>query len=185
MHSMLPYEYKVPNNELPPGPWHLEPSLVQFTSHGFPCVVLRTHSGHLCGYVGVPADNPYAQGHLNPETLKVHGGVTWSKLYDSKPGPQANDLFWIGFDCAHSGDFSPELDKRVPLGGTYRNIGYVTAECCALARQIAETKFTMPTQEYILSPLGYHKLTLLLEDPYHNTEETLREILTSHCKPRE
>jgi len=188
LHNLLPYAYTIPTEKWSDGPWNHESSLVQFVSHGFPCVVLRTFSGYLCGYVGVPKDNPFAQGLLAPESLSVHGGVTWREFYDSKPGPFANELFWIGFDCAHSGDLSPglEFSLRTHSGShvIYRNIDYVTAECIALAKQIAETKFILPTQEYILSPIGHHKLLQLLPEFYGEEKAILEDILTNHCRLR-
>ena len=49
-----------------PGEWDSEPDEREFTSHGLRCVVRRmTHSGHLCGYVGVTKTHPWYEKHYN------------------------------------------------------------------------------------------------------------------------
>lgn len=47
-------------------------------------------------------------------------------------------VWWLGFDCSHYGDLSPEMERRYADGGTYRNIEYVKRECASLARQLSE-----------------------------------------------
>lgn len=54
-----------------------------------------------------------------------------------------DDTHWFGFDCAHAGDFCPKFDSigaRSFDGDVYRDIGYVTAEVTALAKQLAAVK---------------------------------------------
>jgi len=62
------------------------------------------------------------------------------------PG-EPEPVWWLGFDCAHSGDFLPGLEstlRSMPrleayesvLGETYKNVAYVTDECRQLARQL-------------------------------------------------
>lgn len=52
---------------------------------------------------------------------------------------EPDDVWWFGFDCAHSGDHSPAYDKDYGLhpDSTYRTLEYVQAECRDLARQLA------------------------------------------------
>jgi hypothetical protein len=63
--------------------------------------------------------------------IDVHGGITFSnkfRLPDVDP-----DLWWFGFDCAHSGDGN--------IGSTsdpVRSEEYVVAECESMAKQIQE-----------------------------------------------
>lgn len=44
-----------------PGSWHDEPDKAQWTDEatGLPCLIVRNHSGSLCGYVGVPETHPW------------------------------------------------------------------------------------------------------------------------------
>jgi len=67
----------------------------------------------------------------------VHGGITYSENHKPKDG-QTN-LWWFGFDCAHSGDYTPGggiyFEQR-PYE-TYRDIEYVRAQCEHLAEQLA------------------------------------------------
>jgi len=72
--------------------------------HGYRYAVVIVDHGHRCGYVQIPAGHPWHGEHYdNLNNIAVHGGVTFS-------GPRMNeDGWWIGFDCAHSGDF-PDLD---------------------------------------------------------------------------
>lgn len=88
------------------GPWQNEPDKAQWMDEetGLPCLIVRQgHSGHLCGYVGVPEGHPlykvgywdcpakcgkekYADGgdnctHDHPDSLvDVHGGLTFASL---------------------------------------------------------------------------------------------------------
>jgi hypothetical protein len=40
--------------------WKTEPNEASFESHGLKCAIKRvSHSGHLCGYVGVPDSHPW------------------------------------------------------------------------------------------------------------------------------
>lgn len=130
----------------PSGPWDDEPDRVEFKSHGFDCIVLRQVAGHLCGYVGVPAGHPWHGvdfGAGDAPEVSVHGGVTYSEHCAGKvchvPAPgEPEHLFWVGFDCAHSGDARPRdlmLDGERDWFGCYKSIGYVRGECMSLANQ--------------------------------------------------
>ena len=58
----------------------------------------------------------------------VHGGLTFSdKFKDS-------DLWWIGYDCAHSGDYSTFNPT-----GKVRDVDYCTKQCENLAKQLFDT----------------------------------------------
>lgn len=54
------------------------------------------------------------------------------------PG-EPDPVWWLGFDCAHSGDLSPSYShlRRFGSDETYKPISFVEAECRSLARQIA------------------------------------------------
>lgn len=153
------------------GEWVEEPDLVEFEHKGIHCRVERCSAaesngsifgGHLCGYICIPKDHPWNElGWDNIFSLEnppqVHGGLT----YFSSEGTD----FWIGFDCAHSGDFVPSLEslkkemmkidsryrkmkeeeealfsqlsiKRRFFENTYRNISFVINECKSLAEQV-------------------------------------------------
>jgi hypothetical protein len=123
-------------------PWETEPNRVDFRSHGFPCIINRVEElGHLCGYVGVPAGHPWHGKHYVDVPADVHGGLTYSdKCNDAichVPNPgESDDVWWLGFDCAHFGDLSPGLQKHFTrISGTYRDISFVTSECERLAAQ--------------------------------------------------
>lgn len=119
--------------------WKTEPNFVVFT-HTYklctiPCVIQRVpHSGHLCGYVGVPVWSPWHG--KEPSEAEVHGGITYSE--DHLPRIELDLNFhvswWIGFDCAHSGDYMPLSKYNLP-DATYRNMEYVKQECRNLAEQ--------------------------------------------------
>lgn len=133
-----------------------------FESHGYPCVIVEVeHSGHLCGYVGIPKDHPlhgvrYSQyvpwlasfgdgGHTcyccgspsaSPEAaFSVYGGITFSE--NKAPDHGETGRWWFGFDCAHAGDLLPKSMFRSDRG-VYRDEDFITAECQKLAAQLAE-----------------------------------------------
>lgn len=158
-------------------PWLTEPNHVEFEHAGFPCIIHRNDSGAWCGYVGVPPSHPlhgkswsdggyknenYDVYHSPPtDVLDVHGGITYANAcqgpicHKTKPG-EPDDVWWFGFDCAHSGDFVPSSDdpesssnrhmrKLYPDWGplnppwprVYRDQAYVTEETKNLANQLA------------------------------------------------
>lgn len=147
-----------------PGPWQEEPDHVEFRAHGFPCILHRQPTrGHWCGYVGVPPGHPwhrksYAGGCDENGTyipsgidVDVHGGLTYAEkcagaiCHIPAPG-ESDDVWWLGFDCAHSGDLSPGGVVRDAMLGLdwssgneiYARESYVRRQTEGLARQAAE-----------------------------------------------
>lgn len=142
------------------GPWADEPDKLQWQDDetGLPCLIVRNPVGSLCGYVGVPLGHPWHGLDNDDDELvdvEVHGGLTFSGACqegdDSArrichiPSPgEADDVWWLGFDCAHAGDISPSVERPPRFlevsGGfheTYKSLDYVRAECASLARYIA------------------------------------------------
>lgn len=163
------------------GPWQDEPDKAQWTDEatGLPCLLVRVpHSGHLCGYVGVPPGHPWHGKDYNACTTRgvvemseegffdvpsgqyvdVHGGLTFADKCQPHPdgegrgvchvaGPgEPEDIWWLGFDCAHSGDVSPASDARWREQGryeflsgrhyeSYKTAEFVKAHCRNLAAQ--------------------------------------------------
>jgi len=145
---------EIDKSRWPLGPWHAEPDRLEFQIDGFPCLIVRQRrTGHLCGYLAVPPGHPwhgrdYSQSDAaQPGVVEpsVHGGVTYAdKCADDichipKPG-EPDDVWWLGFDCMHSGDLVPSTSlsffaARRPSGFSYKTIAYVTGELESLARQ--------------------------------------------------
>ena len=133
----------------PPGPWNNEPNRVEWEHAGFRCLALRQpQSGHWCGYVGLPKGHkhygipdsvPYYDDDGNEikdrqvvafELSYGHGGVTYGRFCqgDVCHISDNEELYWLGFDCAHSGDLTPSTLIYAPnlaKYGTYKTIGYV------------------------------------------------------------
>jgi hypothetical protein len=137
----------------PRGPWDKEPDKIQFmdAETGLPCLIVRAdHHGALCGYVGISEGHPYfSSSYDNHYDLEAHGGLTFSDFCVESdkehgichiPGEGEPDrVYWLGFDCAHSGDFCPAYSDWSSFRGKeerYRTLDYVRAECARLARQL-------------------------------------------------
>jgi hypothetical protein len=62
------------------GPWDDEPDRADFVHAGFVCLVLRAanYSGHLNGYVGLPAGHPWHGKDYGDIEAEVHGGLTFA-----------------------------------------------------------------------------------------------------------
>lgn len=107
---------------------------------GLPCFIKRhAELKHLCGYVGSEADWDFLVKIYGGYT--VHGGITYGpSLNPPCPPPTNDDLTkykWVGFDCAHSGDFMPyQLFRYGAYQETYKNIAFVKEQCEQLAKQI-------------------------------------------------
>lgn len=147
------------------GEWDSEPDKVQWPDEktGLPCLAVRNRrSGNWCGYVGVAAGHPAFEKHYDAvydmSGIDVHGGLTFSD--SCRPGDteatgichvpgdgEPDHVWWLGFDCAHSGDHGPDDATRSRTKGgiwalgpmsTYKTLQYVKAECCRLAWQLAD-----------------------------------------------
>jgi hypothetical protein len=126
------------------GPWDNEPDRVDFITSGYAAFTLRGPHGSWCGYVGVPVNHPvYGKdyGDNETETLDVHGGITYASkcagaiCHIPAPG-MPDEVWWLGFDTAHYMDLSPTDNFHETA--TYKDIGYIIAECVRFAKQLRE-----------------------------------------------
>ena len=163
---MQTLEYRtIDKSDWPRGEWDDEPDKRQWQDEatGLPCLLVRSPGGHLCGYVGVSEGHPLYRlddSHSDFPCLDCHGGVTFTGACQPSddgesrgichvPGDGEPDhVWWIGFDCAHSGDFyslaiaSANRLFEQSSYETYRTAGYVAQQCRELARQLAELQVT-------------------------------------------
>lgn len=97
------------------GPWIDEPDQVEFDSHGFNLEIIRNRIGALCGYIKILPGHPWYKNRLDYDrkdreenaidTVSVHYGFTFAE--------QDGDYWVLGFDCAHSEDICPSLEKLI------------------------------------------------------------------------
>lgn len=155
----------------PAGPWDDEMDKIQWLDEatGFPCLIVRNRLGGLCGYVGVPRghrfyevdydnvsigddDGPYDENNYPP----AHGGLTYANKCLDGPEDQTichvveegedDDVWWVGFDCAHAFDLLPgmlALNKKYGefphhKEDTYKNVAYVKRNVEELAAWLKE-----------------------------------------------
>jgi len=130
-----------------PGPWMNEPDKKQWNDHatGLPCLIVRNALGALCGYVGVSKSHPDFECDYNDVDVRVHGGLTFAN--HCRPGPEDasichivadgedDNVWWLGFDCAHCDDEVPG-HTWMRWGGLYRDFDYVSREVTRLALQL-------------------------------------------------
>lgn len=118
---------------------------------GLACLIVRSDLGALCGYVGVPANHAYYEkDYYDIENIEAHGGLTFSgKCHESDDPAKGichigEEVWWLGFDCAHAWDIIPNfsvtelLDERFSPWGrvTYKDFEYVMEEVNRLADQL-------------------------------------------------
>lgn len=159
------------------GEWVEEADVTEFEYLGYIAYVYRVFmrepdlkeeayfGGHLCGYVKVPEDHHLfgKRSECWDADLDCHQGITFSEFHEEH---------WIGFDCAHSGDYVPTMEmmrkKRrysgefelfpIPEGfenctlfhPVYRNMEYCIYECKRLIESLIElskSKKTAAEQE--------------------------------------
>lgn len=98
-----------------------------FEYKGYICHIRRVgvpYSGHLCGYIEIPAGHKLCgvgyddiESYYNYD-LPAHGGLTFSGTVDEN--------YWIGFDCAHTGDLCPMYDSKYSSPhDIYKDMNYV------------------------------------------------------------
>lgn len=146
------------------GPWDNEPDRIEWESHGFPCLMRRTDMGNWCGYVAVLPGHPVFEKNYNDVDVNVHGGLTYAEhchgsiCHVPKPG-EPDNVWWLGFDCAHGGDVVPSyrrLYKEIGLSATaftgfddrlrerYRDVPYVRDQIEHLAAQLSALSKASP-----------------------------------------
>lgn len=155
------------------GEWVEEPDIVVLEYLGYKAKIRRVFllepvaieeyyfGGHLCGYVQIPEDHPYFNKDHSHSNIDAHGGLTFWDFGDFNENGyiDSKDIFWIGYDCAHAGDYVPsfELFRRtnpvmlkfreefpLPTGFekhslfnlTYRNIQCNIEICCDIIDQL-------------------------------------------------
>jgi hypothetical protein len=158
--------YFVDKSQWGDGPWQDEPDKVQWRdkSTGFPCLAVRhRRHGHWCGYVGVTREHPYFEKCAYDLDVEAHFGLNFSAMcqvddddkehgvcHIPEPG-QTDEVWWLGFDCAHAGDLCPGLESFVArmrqiVGihfhstDTYKTLDYVRAECEHIAEQLKQAQ---------------------------------------------
>lgn len=150
---MQTIEYKNPTidkSEWGNGPWVDEPDKKQWRDEetGLPCLIVRNvHvSGALCGYVGVPKGHPYYGWDYDALCgVDVHGGLTFANKCQEEQNDfegichkndTDDDIWWLGFDCAHCYDLVPRMNKySIPFSEeTYKDFSFVTHEVEKLAK---------------------------------------------------
>lgn len=138
-----------------------EPDKAQWIDQatGLDCLINRGPSGALCGYVGVPEghrlygvdyDNVRVNNPENDGYPDVHWGLTYADRCQPSEDPSrgichtgevANkNVWWLGFDCAHSGDICPSYmgdDDFWVDRSSYKDFNFVRTEVEVLAKQIA------------------------------------------------
>lgn len=132
------------------GPWHSEPDEMDWVDDatGLQCLILRMSGGALCGYVGVKSHHPLFGKNYDDEEvydLWCHGGLAFSESFAAL-WSKFEGYWFFGFDCAHSGDFSPghaAVLRQIRAGGrhpgdSYRDLAFVKREVEGLARQLFE-----------------------------------------------
>lgn len=132
------------------GPWNEEPDLIEWRDAvtGYPCLIVRNDFGALCGYVGLPPEHPLHGKDYDDANVDVHGGLTYANAcggdicHMPRTG-ESDDVWWLGFDCAHSGDLVPGLTMLAGTAGfkeraweTYKNVDYVEERVTSLAEQL-------------------------------------------------
>ena len=147
------------------GEWVEEQDRIGFEYSNYQALVVRVlqretceeevyFGGHLCGYIQIPETHPYfRKKHKLSNDLDCHGGITFEDIHEEH---------WIGFDCAHSGDYVPTVEfikknhfrssgqirelfpipdefKRL-FNPQYRNVRYCIDECIKIIDQLVNIK---------------------------------------------
>lgn len=147
---------------LPEGAWLHEPHRVNWRKHGLDCMILRNPATFgWCGYVGVPPTHPAYRKKYDDVDVGVHGGLTYADECSGHichiADEAADKTWWLGFDCAHGGDFLPknaqlrqELLKQFSqlfsgpdLHEHYWTCDEAARETESLAKQLSEMRSTM------------------------------------------
>jgi hypothetical protein len=149
----------------PDGPRNGEPDRIEWrdATTAIPCLMVRNLVGVWCGYAAVPPGHPWhgvscfddEDGVLEQAHYAAHGGLTFSGLCMDGESPgrichvpaagEPDNVWWLGFDCAHAWDRMPAIEandiKRgresfLDADDIYRDEGYVRGRVAELAAAI-------------------------------------------------
>jgi hypothetical protein len=154
--EIYPGSWWPPRSEWGPGPWMVEPDLVEWRAAGipYPLLIVRGDLGALCGYVGVPPGHPCygPESTIGPNSEDITASGPGGELHVATAGP--SDLWWLGFDCISLPyEFAPKMAAGlrltteltgIPLPANMRQTGrYVELDECrkrteALALELLE-----------------------------------------------
>ena len=117
---------------------------------GYHIVVMFVNT-HRCGYVGLPKGNKYVGYDYDDIDVDVHGGLTFAENSHNVDFALNDFPYYIGFDCAHSGD-AEDLETMKKYGditkerigwsfgnGTPKSKDYVLKELYKLVNQLKES----------------------------------------------
>lgn len=132
--------FVVPRSEWRPGPWVPEPDLVEWHVEDVPLLIVRGHTGSLCGYIGLPSGHPL----WGRDPMRSRG-EQWSALPERITAARPSgavfvstrrpaDCWWLGFSA---GGFCPAASRDpMPESSEYSAIDEVRARVEALANAL-------------------------------------------------
>ena len=126
----------------------------EFDYRGYKCVVTGSNMGHRCGYVGLNKPTDQMQNDSYSLDVDVHGGITYGERRSDYP-VESKNLFWLGFDCAHSCDGKDwelvkelndetiyktlyQIENMYPSEAPVRTFDYVEWQLKSLVDQLVE-----------------------------------------------
>jgi hypothetical protein len=119
-----------------------EPNYETFEYKGFKVLIKRNmHTGCLLGYVGLPGGHKFYGKNYNDDIpIDCHGGLTFTNLWED----EKDNLWYIGFDCAHAYDYMPFLQMQLSSSMlmerdpavSYKDINFVRNECKSIVDQL-------------------------------------------------
>jgi len=114
-------------------------------AHGFKCRVLDSPFQGYNGYIAVTKDHPIYGLSYNDFDINVHGGITFTTFGKDEPDKESGEvlwpnpeLYWIGFDTAHSGDWIGYTPEREGKRWTIEMVADETEQMAKQLRQMAD-----------------------------------------------
>jgi hypothetical protein len=139
------------------GEWDSEEDGYLFWHDDRPCLILRaSRGGTLNGYCGVSRESPIFGKHYNMlHGIDAPGGLTFSgRMKLANFGKAKIPRRWyIGFDCAHYGDYMPSIDGMLRVyremglfmphapganHAAYKNVNYVRGGLIVMSRSMSK-----------------------------------------------
>lgn len=152
------------------GEWIEEPDTTEFIYRDYECRIIRMiirepipnkecyFGGYLCAYVKIPESHEYYLENVDDIGVSCPWGLSYAEMHE--------DGFWIGFDCGHSNDIIPSMERMINDNSemsiwkkdiqnlrerygqkcpeifrkAYKNIDFCIEECKNIVNQLIEDK---------------------------------------------
>ena len=105
--------------------------------------VILSLGTHPTAYIGLSKSHPYYKKHYDYININCHGGLTFSSetitrelSFINETKKASKDIWWIGWDYTHSGDYTGYLNPQKNLDNKKWTTKEIKTEVISVIKQL-------------------------------------------------